>query len=294
MKKALLLLAFSVVNSAYGSNLRSAVSLTGNDANPCTTTAPCRSFSTAIGVTVDQGEIIALDSAGYGPFTIGKSIVVSGAPGVHAAISVATGNGIVVSAGTVTIRNLVFIGGSLAGYGNSYQSGAALRVTECYFSDFDIGIYAAPSTGQLFVDHTSIETSNYGVSVANMTNAWIGDSIINNCSTGILVSATSGLPARAFVTNSRIAHCLIAGMTVNGTSSSIAIAQIAHTSIEQNSSAGIHLDSDVSGSVSVYLNGNDIDSIGVTHGGVNYTLHTYSNNSILDNGGLTLTATGLQ
>ena len=37
--------------------------------------------------------------------------------GVHAAISVATGNRIVVTAGTVTMRNLVFIGGPLAGYG---------------------------------------------------------------------------------------------------------------------------------------------------------------------------------
>lgn len=293
MKKALLLVAFSVVNSAYASNLRSAVSLTGNDANTCTTTAPCRSFSAAIAVTVDGGEVIALDSAGYGPFTIGKSITVSGAPGVHAAISVATGNGIAVTSGTVTIRNLVFIGGPLASYGIYFQSGTALRITECFLTGFDTGIMASASIGQLFVDHTSVEASNVGLDVANMT-AFVGDSIFAHCSTGVLVGATSGLKAIANVTNSTIAQCQ-QGMTVTGLTSanSLAMAHVDHTSIEQNS-IGIFLDSDIVGSVLVELNGNDIDSITESNGNVNYTIHTFSNNRIGDPGGLTLTATSLR
>src|SRR5882672_2463978 len=85
--------------SAHALNNRSAVSVNGSDANPCTTQAPCRSFGVALSNTVEFGEVIALDSAGYGPFTINQSVTVSGAPGVHAAITTTSGDGISVTGG---------------------------------------------------------------------------------------------------------------------------------------------------------------------------------------------------
>src|SRR6476646_11703721 len=102
-----LLLVMSFSGAAFALNNRSAVSITGNDANPCTTALPCRSFSVALANTVSGGEIIALDSAGYGPFTIGQSVTVSGAPGAHAAISATSGDAIAITSGLVTLRNLV-------------------------------------------------------------------------------------------------------------------------------------------------------------------------------------------
>ena len=66
---------------------RTFVSGAGNDANPCSLGAPCRSFSAAINAADAGGEVIALDTAGYGPFAINKSISIISPPGVVAAIS---------------------------------------------------------------------------------------------------------------------------------------------------------------------------------------------------------------
>src|SRR2546428_14170663 len=96
------------VPAALALNNRSAVSVNGSDLNPCTVASPCRSFNAAIAQTNPGGEIIALDSAGYGPFTVSGTFTVSGAPGAHAAITAAAGNGILINAtpsDRVTLRN---------------------------------------------------------------------------------------------------------------------------------------------------------------------------------------------
>ena len=56
---------------------RTAVSSGGNDANSCALGAPCRTFSRAMSQTNDSGEILVLDSAGYGAFTINRSVAES-------------------------------------------------------------------------------------------------------------------------------------------------------------------------------------------------------------------------
>src|SRR6266550_6864327 len=102
-----LLIASAAVAQPLGNN-RSAVSVAGNDANACTTTAPCRSFSVALSRTNPGGEVIAFDSGGYGPFTITYSVSVIGAPGIHAAITTGTSDAIDVNADNadaVLIRN---------------------------------------------------------------------------------------------------------------------------------------------------------------------------------------------
>ena len=65
---------------------------TGLDSNPCTLVSPCRSFSTALGVVSAGGEIVALDSGGYGPVTIGKSITIESPPGIYAGITAPSGD----------------------------------------------------------------------------------------------------------------------------------------------------------------------------------------------------------
>src|SRR5262249_12147695 len=86
-QKIVLVALLAAAPAVFALNSRSAVSLSGVDTNPCTTTLPCRSFSAAVARTLDGGEIVALDTAGYGPFTIDRSLTVGGAPGVHAAIT---------------------------------------------------------------------------------------------------------------------------------------------------------------------------------------------------------------
>src|SRR5262245_34837012 len=73
--------------SALPAAQRTFVASTGSDANPCTLTAPCRSFATAIANTSPNGEVIVKDTAGYGPVTITKSVSIVSPPGVYGGIA---------------------------------------------------------------------------------------------------------------------------------------------------------------------------------------------------------------
>src|SRR5215467_4594521 len=63
---------------------RTFLSATGSDGNPCSRAAPCRTLAQAISQTNAGGEVVILDSAGYGPVTIPKSITVTAPAGVYA------------------------------------------------------------------------------------------------------------------------------------------------------------------------------------------------------------------
>src|ERR1700736_4226568 len=93
---ALLMLAFTSVASAQAT--RTWVSGVGDDANPCSRTAPCKTFPGAISKTAVAGEIDVLDPGGFGAVTITKSITIK-AVGTVAGVLVSGTNGIVVAAG---------------------------------------------------------------------------------------------------------------------------------------------------------------------------------------------------
>src|SRR6202047_1046910 len=71
-----LVLAGTTMMSAQAS--RTWVSGVGDDANPCSRTAPCKTFAGAISKTAVDGEIDALDPGGFGAVTITKSITIDG------------------------------------------------------------------------------------------------------------------------------------------------------------------------------------------------------------------------
>src|SRR6266852_6478634 len=100
-------LAFTSLAQAQAS--RTWVSGVGDDANPCSRTAPCKTFAGAISKTANFGEIDALDPGGFGALTITKSITIDGGGGQVASVLVAGTNGIIVQAqpnDVVTLRNL--------------------------------------------------------------------------------------------------------------------------------------------------------------------------------------------
>jgi hypothetical protein len=81
-------------HSAFGQPAqpqRTFVASYGLDTNPCSLPAPCRGFQAAINAVAAGGEVVALDSAGYGAMEIHKSLSVIVPPGVHAGLSPATG-----------------------------------------------------------------------------------------------------------------------------------------------------------------------------------------------------------
>ncbi len=200
LRKLIAVAALSIAPCAFALNNRSAVSVTGLDSNPCTTTSPCRSFTAAMTATVADGEIIALTSGGYGPFTVDKGITVSGIPGVHAAITTTTGNGIDVTTAVdvnVVLRNLVMLGPvSPMGTSNGVQvnTPSHVRVIGCViraFPNAGIQIYR----GNVTIDHCAIAANSQGVFVVNTlpgsgtVNATITDSLIEKNGTGIDMSA---------------------------------------------------------------------------------------------------------
>src|SRR5205807_7908763 len=77
---------------------RTWVSGVGDDANPCSRTAPCKTFAGAISKTAPAGEINVLDPGGFGAVTITKSITISSV-GFEAGVLVSGTNGIIISAG---------------------------------------------------------------------------------------------------------------------------------------------------------------------------------------------------
>ena len=122
-----------VSTTASAQNNRSFVSTTGNDANNCTPGNECRSFSRAISVTNSGGDIIAISSGGYGPFTIDKSITVMGAPGVVASIT-AVADGIDIAAGPtdkIILRGLSINANGSVGTGISAGGFATLAIENC-------------------------------------------------------------------------------------------------------------------------------------------------------------------
>src|SRR5689334_16393353 len=106
----LFVLAFAAPAQAQAT--RTWVSGVGDDANPCSRTAPCKTFAGAISKTAAGGEISVLDPGGFGAVTITKAITLNG-DGTLASILVSGTNAIIINAGasdTVIIRNLSFEG----------------------------------------------------------------------------------------------------------------------------------------------------------------------------------------
>src|SRR5438270_13933465 len=105
-----LVCAFLVVGAATlnAQATRTWVSGVGDDVNPCSRTAPCKTFAGAISKTADCGEIDALDPGGFGAVTITKSMTIDGT-GTMASILAAGTTGVIVNAATdkvITLRGL--------------------------------------------------------------------------------------------------------------------------------------------------------------------------------------------
>jgi hypothetical protein len=105
-------ITLALVSGAQATTIRTHVSINGNDANvasDCKRTTPCRTFAAAYTVTQSSGEIVALDSAGFGPITIDRPVTITG-PADLSYISVAANTvGITLNAGAtdrIVIRNV--------------------------------------------------------------------------------------------------------------------------------------------------------------------------------------------
>jgi hypothetical protein len=159
------LLFLSMTTLAYGQATRTWVSGVGDDANPCSRTAPCKTFAGAISKTAAKGEISVLDPGGFGTVTITKSITING-EGTLAGILSAGTNGINVNDSAtatpdtieVSLRYLSINGAGTGLDGIRFTSGKKLSIDHCLIQNVTgDGVELSPST--LSGAHVSITNS---------------------------------------------------------------------------------------------------------------------------------------
>lgn len=223
MFAALAALFAVVATPASAQATRTWVSGVGDDANPCSRTAPCKTFAGSISKTAAGGEINCLDPGGFGAVTITKSItircnateggvLVGGTNGIN--INAATTdtiildgldiygvsgalNGIrVTQAGNVVVRNTL-----ITGFNTSGSSGILLNSTskvilvmeDCTITNNDVGVNLAVSAGNMRARvYDSLLTGNTtaGISVNGTGNrVEISGSQITNSAKSIALTA---------------------------------------------------------------------------------------------------------
>jgi nitrous oxidase accessory protein NosD len=218
------LLSFGSTAAAQAT--RTWVSGVGDDANPCSRTAPCKTFAGAISKTAAGGEIDALDPGGYGAVTITKAIIIDG-HGSYASVLASGTNGIVVNAGAsdvVVLRGLNFHGSGTGLNGIRFLAGKALHVEDCeivsfqatsagngYGIDFSpaaaaqlvvrntlvhengvAGIHVAGTGARAVLEKVTLADTLVGLHAASDSKVTVHDSVVSgNTGSGILADGTS-------------------------------------------------------------------------------------------------------
>jgi len=258
---AVLVLGTTIMNAQA---TRTWVSGVGDDANPCSRTAPCKTFAGAISKTAVGGEIDALDPGGFGALTITKGITIDGGGGQVASVLVNGTNGIVVAAGaadTVILRNLRINGikngasGGLSGV--RFISGGSLIVDKCeIFGFLNNGVdIALGASGQAWVTNTNIQNIG-GIGISATTTAGVVTVGVDQVRVVLSnIGVQSGHHSRITVNNSLIQNAATTGVLATGD----AIATVNESQVDLNGS-GIKTDVTSAVSGQAFVSSSDVAS----------------------------------
>lgn len=184
---------------APGAATRTWVSGVGDDANPCSRTAPCKTFAGAIGKTQNGGEINVIDNGNFGQVTITKAITID-ATGANGFIE-ATTTGVTINAGDtqdVILRGLTIVGTPAVaqcpyapGSGVTILGGRSVHIEKTTISGFKTtGIDITPT--------------------AQATRVVVNESLVSNvCGTGINVAPNAGQTVPVLVRNSAVINTAV-------------------------------------------------------------------------------------
>lgn len=207
--------------AAQAQAARTWVSGVGDDVNPCSRTAPCKTFAGAISRTAAGGEIDALDPGGFGAVAITKSIIISG-EGLTAGILVSGTNGIIVNAAStdeVVLRGLDINGIGTGLSGIRMINGGKLFVENSQIRNFtQFGIDVQSNVVNIvYLDNTTITNNGGGINIKDggVLNLVIVDRshIIDNPSFGM---KADGANSKGFVSDSVFATNTTDLVTANG------------------------------------------------------------------------------
>ena len=226
---AIFTLAFATMAQAQAS--RTWVSGVGDDVNPCSRTAPCKTFAGAISKTARHGEINALDDGGFGTVTITKSITLEG--GGHIAGILAAGTaGVIINIttagdpGNVILRNLDINGFDTGTFGIRILAAQRVVVDNCVIYGFRSTLGGSNGRG----------ISDERTSTSPLPMLWVTNSNVRNNIGGI--AATGGTGLRVNIENTRVSGQSSIGVFVNGG----AKVSIRSSQVSGNTSDGIHIE----------------------------------------------------
>jgi hypothetical protein len=281
---------------------RTWVSGVGDDANPCSRTAPCKTFAGAFSKTAPGGIINCLDPGGFGAVTITRALTID-CGHTFAGVLAAGTNGINVNAAAtdaVILRGLSIEGVGTGLIGINVISGSIVHVENCKITGFRsgsaTGISFTPPTGtigELYVASTVIDdngsaATNGGIVIRPTGSGSARVSLnriqLDNNSNGLRVDG-GGSTGQILVTfrDSVAAGNASNGLTVTSPAGAASVVLFSdRSSLIYNSGAGILTDGANGNSV---LSGSTINKnstgIGITNGGF---VFSYRNNNVIGNG----------
>jgi hypothetical protein len=260
--KAILSLVLLMAGALYSADPASAqatrtwVSGVGDDVNPCSRTAPCKTFAGAISKTAAGGEINCLDPGGFGTVTITKSMTIDCTGTIGSVLNSGGINGININdsasanprTSKVILRNLSINGaGTTPGLnGIRFTSGASLVVENVFIQNqtSGSGISIAPSQGTMraVINNTQVRNSGAasggGLAVvptgSGAASVSVTNSNFDNNSNGVLgsVAATSG-QVQIDIANSSMSNNTLHGLSGIGGSGLRVMGQRLNASLNQ-------------------------------------------------------------
>jgi len=267
---ATFMVAFASIAQAQAS--RTWVSGVGDDANPCSRTAPCKTWAGAISKTAACGEIDALDPGGFGAVTITKSITLDGT-GTFASILASLVNGIIINAAStdvVTIRGLSINGFCNGINGINILQAKTVNVEDCVIFRFSTGngitvnesndlalnvrntvirdntldaINTVTGSGNVRVtlDNVRLSGSGNGLHARSGSLVTARNCVFsNNTGSGIFADAASASAVSVFAWNNQISNNGGNGVRAgNGGNAGTSGVEIAGNQIDRNVGAGV-------------------------------------------------------
>jgi len=248
MSRILLAKVFPVL-LVFGSALpataaqRTFVSTTGSDGNTasnCSNAAPCRGFTAALTVTDAGGEIIVLNSGGYGPVVIGKSVSIIAPQGVYAGVSVSSGHGIQASTAgiNVLLRGLTIngIGGT---HGIYMTAGDSLSVENCVIKNMgNSGLRVETAAQVKLLDSLIADNGSYSV-LFQGSKALVSNSRVSGGTIGIYLTAASGQSGTLVLENSNVSRATLAGVESSALGTGVVRTDVRGSTIAYNGNEGL-------------------------------------------------------
>jgi hypothetical protein len=234
--------------AAQAQRARVFVASYGSDSNPCTFGSPCKTFQHAVDVVASGGEVSAIDSAGFGPVSISKSVTITSPAGVEAGIAAASNdsNGITINApgAPIFLHGLTLEGGGLSDTGSGIKATAfaSLEISDCIVRDYapNAGsgiLIESTSAATIAISNTYVAGDFYGIYVTGtgpLAVALDHITATENTSGITLVAGSGGLYAT--IANSDVSHSSGAGIDVESNTTQT-YATLTNVNLTDNSNA---------------------------------------------------------